>query len=234
MKLFFITLSLILFVFNAQSSTLQEDYQQIAPDMEMLMLQSSASLMLLEPYIAQGNSVAAFLAGSIYEEGQVVDKDEKKAFELYLKASDKNPQAQMAVANMYVDGRGTEHSIPQAMRYYEKVLNSDDEKLKETAALKIIILNQILENQKNLETLEIMALSGDPQSMKILSQFCLSKQDFICSYTWLALCQEHPAYKDSVEQLQDALETMMGEMTMSQISQAEDEIEKLKPIVFKK
>lgn len=227
MKIIVLFFSLFFSVSLGFASTLEEDYQEIAPEMDMLSLQSPAVLNLLEPYIQKGNSVAMFLAASFYEEGSFVEKDEKKAFELYLKAADKNPLAQMAVANMYAFGHGTEISIVDAMLYYDMVLKSNEETLKPLAAERIIFLNDILEKQEQTEKMEELALQGDPNAMLGLSQFCLGVENFVCAYIWLNLCQKHPAFTDSVDELQKIIDKLIGEMTMPQITEAEEELQKI-------
>ncbi|MBP5534493.1 MAG: sel1 repeat family protein [Alphaproteobacteria bacterium] len=225
MKVF--CLLLILMASSVFASTLEEDYRELEPQMDMLSIQTSAVLNLLEPYIQKGNSVAAYLAASIHEKGRLVEKDDKKALELYIKASDKIPQAQMKVGNMYAFGHGTDVSFADAITYYEKVLASDDEKLKTEAAERIIILNDIIEKEKIIKEKEMLALSGDPVSMLDVVYLCLSIDNPICAYVWLSLSLKHPAFEQSTNELQNMLDRLSGEMTIPQIMTAEEELQKI-------
>ena len=79
---------------------LEEDYAQMRPLMDMLSVQSGASINLLKPYVEKGNSVAQYFTGIIYEEGRVVTQNKQKAFEMYSMAADKNPLAMLKKADL--------------------------------------------------------------------------------------------------------------------------------------
>lgn len=227
MKVIYLFFSLFFITNIAFSGSLEEDYKELEPEINMLSIQSPAVLNLLEPYIQKGNSVATYLAASIYEKGSFVEKDEEKAFQLYLKAAEKNPLAQMAVANMYAFGRGTKVSIIDAMLYYDKVLKSNEENLKQLASEKIILLNNILETEEQIEKIEEAALQGNPNAMLGISQFCLGIEELVCAYIWLNLSQKHPAFADSVDELQKIIDELTGEMTMAQLTEAEEKLQKI-------
>ena len=218
----------LIFIFSsAFAGTLEEDFKELEPQMDMLSIQTPAVLNLLEPYIKNGNSIAAYLAASIHENGKLVEKDEKKALELYIKASDKIPKAQMKVGNMYAFGHGTDISFTDAITYYEKVLKCEDENLRAEAAERIVILNDILEKEKIIKEKQDLALNGDPSAMLDVIHLCLGIDNFVCAYIWLSLCQKHPAFEQSSVELQQMVDKLSGEMTMSQIMTAEDELQKI-------
>ena len=225
MKVF--CLFLIFMVCSAFAGTLEEDFKELEPQMDMLSIETPAVLNLLEPYIKKGNSAAAYFAASIHEKGTLVQKDEKKALELYIKAADKIPQAQMKVGNMYAFGHGTDISFADAITYYEKVLSCEDENLKKEAAERIIILNDILEKEKIIKEKEDLAINGDPSAMLDIVHLCLSIDNFVCAYIWLSLAQKHPAFEQSFAELQEMVDRLSGEMTMSQIMTAEEELQKI-------
>lgn len=233
MKISYIALSLCLCASGAFCSTLQEDYQEIAPQMEMLNIQSAASVGLLEPLIEKGNSVAMYLAASMYEEGKAVEKDEKKAFELYLKSAEKNPLSQMAVANMYANGRGTEISADKAIAYYEKVLSSDDEKLKDEAKDKIAKIKAVQDKENTIKETELRALAADPESMLEMAEFCVTQENFTCAYVWLTLSYNHPAMKANQDDLLKAIKEVAGQMTMPQLMEGAKKVNELQPILQK-
>lgn len=220
-------LFLIFMACGAFAGTLEEDFKELEPQKDLLAVQSSAVLNLLEPYIEKGNSVAAYLAANIHEKGRLVEKNEEKALELYKKASDKMPQAQMKTGDMYAFGHGTKVSFVDAMVYYEMVLRCDDEKLRTEAAEKIIILNDIMQKEKAIKEKEMLALNGDPTAMLDIANLCLSIDNFVCAYVWLSLSQKHPTFEQSANQLQDMIDRLSGEMTMSQIMEAEEELQKI-------
>ena len=107
LKRFFLILCFV-FSYPAICASLEEDYKELLPEIEFLNIQTGANIKILEPYIEKGNSVAMYLLAQMYETGDVIEKNEQKAFELYLKSAQKNPDAQFAVANMYLKGKGTE------------------------------------------------------------------------------------------------------------------------------
>lgn len=65
--------------------------------------------------LANGQYAAALPLGWLYEDGEYVEKDDKKAFELYLQAyEDGNPDSSYYLGRMYYLGRGTEESDAKA------------------------------------------------------------------------------------------------------------------------
>ena len=137
------------------------------------------------------------------------------------------PQAQMKVADMYAFGHGTKISFVDAMMYYEMVVRCDDEKVRTEAAEKIIILNDIMKKEKAIREKETLALDGDPTAMLDIANLCLNIDNFVCAYVWLSLSQKHPTFAQSANQLQDMIDRLSGEMTMSQIMEAEEELQKI-------
>lgn len=227
MKAFILIFSLFFMANSVFASTLEEDLAEIKPQMDMLSVQTPAVLNLLDPLVQKGNAIAAYLAATIYENGRLVEKDEAKALELYIKAAEKMPKAQMKVAGMYAFGQGTEISFPHAIAYYGEVLKCDDENLKREAAERIIILGDIIKKEQAIKEREDAALKGEAGAMLDVANLCLSIDNFVCAYVWLSLSKKHPAFEKSAEELQDMIDRLSGEMTMSQIMEAEGELQKI-------
>ena len=150
-----------MFTLPVLASSLEDDYKELLPDIEFLNIQTAANLKILEPYIQKGNAVAMYMAAQMYESGELISKDETKAFELYLKSADKNPASQFAVANMYVAGKGCEPSLEKAIDYYQKAALNGDESLKTSAEQKIAELQNIQKKEALLKEIEIKALSAE-------------------------------------------------------------------------
>ena len=228
----FLFFTCLFFTFSSNATTLEEDYALLAPNVEFLKIQTSVNLKLLEPYIEQGNSVAMYLAAQIYEKGELVEKDEKKAFDLYLESAKKNPDAQYAVANMYVEGKGTKASITDAIKYYKMAAQNCEGKIKSDAQNKLEELAK-LERKANLLTeLRNRALTAEPNAMIKLAEFCLSQENFICTYVWLSLCLQKEEFKENYTILENALSDLTGFMSMPQLTEAEEEIKQLQ-VIFK-
>ena len=215
------------------ASSLEDDYKELLPDIEFLNIQTGANLKILEPYIEKGNAVAMYMAAQMYENGELISKDETKAFELYLKSADKNPASQFAIANMYVAGKGCEQSLEKAIEYYQKAAVNGDESLKISAERKIAELENIQKKEAILKEMEIKALSADPQAMIGMAEFCVLQENFICSYVWLSLARQMPAFANAYSDLDKSLSKLMGFMTMSQLTQAEEEISTLQKFLPK-
>ncbi|MBO5997629.1 MAG: sel1 repeat family protein [Alphaproteobacteria bacterium] len=227
MKRFGLFLFIVFTAHLAFATTWEEDYKELEPHADMLTIQTSAVLNLLEPYIQKGNAAAAYIAAAIHEQGKLVEKNEEKAFELYLKAAEKNPYAQMKVASMYTFGHGTDISFDDAMAYYEKVLRCDNANLRKEAAERIILLDDIIKKEEIIKEKQQLALSGDPTAMLEIVNICLSIDNYVCAYIWLTLSKKHPAFAQSEDDLQNMIDRLSGEMTMSQIMKAEDELGKI-------
>ena len=72
------------------------------------------------------NADAQYKLGEIYEEGREVEKNEKKAIELYEKAANQgNPKAQYKLGKMYEEGRGVKKDAKKAAELYEKAANQE-------------------------------------------------------------------------------------------------------------
>jgi len=68
-----------------------------------------------------GNSDAQVTLGEMYRDGTQVEKNEARAFELFMKAADKeNVAGQLAVAKSYYKGRGVEKDYKKSFYYFEK------------------------------------------------------------------------------------------------------------------
>jgi len=223
----------LIFAFPAFSSTLEDDYKELSAELAFLKIKTAANLNILAPYIEKGNSVAMFLAAQMYESGELITKDEKKAFALYLKSAEKNPEAQFAVANMYMSGKGDEISLEKALEYYTKAFVNGDEKLKTLAEERIAQIKEIQKKELILKEMEAKALSAEPQAMLGLSEFCLSQGNVICAYVWLSLSRQMKAFEKTYSELDKAILQLTGSMTMAQLTQAEEEISTLEKILPK-
>jgi len=83
-------------------------------------------------YYELGSLGAAYNLAMCYDDGYGVEKDDKKAFELYLAVAKANPRqvqktAQFNVGNSYFMGRGVEKDIQQALYWYTKAADNGHE-----------------------------------------------------------------------------------------------------------
>lgn len=75
------------------------------------------ALVLLKQ-VQKDNSIAAYLLGYAHLRGFLVKQDDKEAFRLIKEAADdKYDEAQLVLANFYINGRGTPKSYRRAVQY---------------------------------------------------------------------------------------------------------------------
>jgi TPR repeat protein len=75
---------------------------------------------ILSPLAADGNADAQKMLGIMYDYGQGVKKDPKKALDWYLKAASQNqPAAQLVVGTKYFRGDGTRQDYAEAAKWWE-------------------------------------------------------------------------------------------------------------------
>src|SRR6266542_2358331 len=85
--------------------------------------------------VENGNEIAQYNLGQCYELGNVVDKDETKAFELYKKSAESGccKIAMFRLGYCYVNGIGTKIDIKNGFELYNKaagkINNENDERL---------------------------------------------------------------------------------------------------------
>lgn len=72
----------------------------------------------LKPLVELGYPPALYHQASLYENGQGVQRDQAKAFELYQRAANRGiAEAQFALAQMYLEGRGCSKDTTQGFEY---------------------------------------------------------------------------------------------------------------------
>lgn len=211
----------------AHGGTLQEDYQEITPLMEMLQTGSGASLNLLEPYIERGNSVAQYLAAAIYDEGRVVSENPQKAAELYCKAADKNPLAALACANMYAQGRGVAPDIDKAEEMYMALAVVEDAQVKQQAQKKLSYLVALRKEEAFVNLLEKKSLQGNAEAQLMLGQYHFNHDNLIGAYVWLSIASDTVQITEK-ERIEPIITYLKGQMSMLDIAQAEIEIDEIK------
>jgi len=214
------------------AATLDEDYAQMKPLMEMLAVQSGASVNLLSPYVEQGNSVAQYLLGAIYEEGRVVTQNNQKAFELYSMAAVKNPLAALKKADMMITATGTEYNLYQAVQIYQSLLK--DQNVGTQAQQRLAFIQEITQQTHYLQQLEEMALAGDIVAQKALAEYTYQNDNLIGAYVWLSIILEEISEEDKKQEMTQLLNNLQGQMTLSEITHAEKELSELKPTIIKK
>lgn len=75
----------------------------------------------------QGHPAAQYLLGSIYETGQFVDRDIKKAVMWYEKAANNGiTNAQFRMGEFYEKGLGVEQDIEKAIAWYKKAATQNN------------------------------------------------------------------------------------------------------------
>lgn len=81
----------------------------------------SQAVVWLERATAKNHALAKFLLGLMYHQGKGVDRDYKKAFDLYQEsANQKIPQAQGFLGLMYQNGWGVEPNFDEAFKWHRK------------------------------------------------------------------------------------------------------------------
>ncbi|WNC73492.1 tetratricopeptide repeat protein [Thalassotalea psychrophila] len=72
----------------------------------------------LKPLVELGYPPALYQQATLYENGQGVQRDQSKAFELYQRAAGRGiAEAQFAIAQMYLEGRGCTKDTTQGFEY---------------------------------------------------------------------------------------------------------------------
>jgi len=75
----------------------------------------------------QGDAVAQYFLGRMYDTGRGVPKDEKQAVAWFRKAAEQgDPDAQFSLALMYEDGQGVPKDEQQAAAWYRKAAEQGD------------------------------------------------------------------------------------------------------------
>ena len=75
----------------------------------------------------QGNAIAQFNLGTLYENGEGVSQDYSKAFEWYQKAANQgNVDAQFNLGSMYYNGNGVGQNYKKALEWWQKAANHGD------------------------------------------------------------------------------------------------------------
>ncbi len=228
MKKLYIILLLCAFYLPAKAATLQEDYEQMRPLMEMLSVESGASVNLLTPYVEQGNSVAQYLLGAIYEEGKSVDINKPKAFELFSKAASKNPLAALKVADMQLMADGTDYDLQSARTTYESLKNSADAQVALKAQIRLKQIASVEKQANLLANLEEKALNGDTSAQLELAEYSLETGNLIGAYTWFSFAAEDERLSSKQKEIGAFLNNLEGQMNLSDITKAEKEIEQIK------
>ena len=213
---------LLLFCLPVYASTLDEDYEQMRPLMDMLSIKSGASVNLLKPYAEQGNAVAAYLLGAIYEEGRVVTKDNKKAYEFYASAAQKNPRAALKQADLLLFGDDITHDIEQAQKIYERL--ADDATVGHEARQKLETVKKVVDDAIFLQDSEDKALMGDKDAQLTMFEYTLARNNYVGAYVWCSIMLQNATSDDEKEELEEALEYIQGQMPLAHITRAEHEL----------
>jgi uncharacterized protein len=81
----------------------------------------ATALRLARPLADQGNAVAQFILGVMYDSGKGVLQDDAEAMKWYRKAADQGESnAQCNLGTMYLTGQGVLQDYPEAMKWYRK------------------------------------------------------------------------------------------------------------------
>ena len=81
----------------------------------------AAAFKLWKPLADQGNALAQFNLGVMYDEGQGVPQDDAEAVKWYRKAADQgNALAQFNLGVMYGTGQGVPQDYAEAVKWYRK------------------------------------------------------------------------------------------------------------------
>jgi TPR repeat protein len=83
---------------------------------------------LYRPIATQGEPVAQFRLGVLYEEGKGITKDSREAIRWYVVASQDSSEATFRLARLYHDGRGVPRNYGLARRWYRVAAQQDNAK----------------------------------------------------------------------------------------------------------
>lgn len=85
------------------------------------------AISLWKPLAEKGDAAAQYTLGWMYESGQGIEKDDKKAALWYTKSAQQgNMAAQYVLATMYSKGRGVIQNTAQAINWYTQAANQGD------------------------------------------------------------------------------------------------------------
>ena len=81
----------------------------------------ATALRLVRPLADQGNAVAQFILGVMYDSGKGVLQDNAEAMKWYRKAADQSEaNAQCNLGTMYLTGQGVPQDYPEALKWYRR------------------------------------------------------------------------------------------------------------------
>jgi uncharacterized protein len=81
----------------------------------------ATALRLLRPLADQGNAVAQFILGVMYDNGKGVPQNDAEAMNWYREAADRGEtNAQCNLGTMYLTGQGVPQDYAEALKWYRK------------------------------------------------------------------------------------------------------------------
>ena len=158
----------------------------------------------LRPLADGGDAEALLLLGNMYNDGNGVIQDHRKAMELFQgSALRENSQAMISIATMYATGMGVERSWQEAMSWYQK--------------------SAMLNNQTGQFFLALFLLQGEPGKE---GGMAVDKKG---AYKWFrvaAMGNQVPAVKDMAGKFSYKL---AEDLTTAEVTAIEAEIKDWKP-----
>lgn len=89
--------------------------------------QSKSALETLKLAEEKGSTKCYYVWGKLYLEGEVVEKDEKKAFDYFTKSADsKDYRGQRELGKCYMNGTGVDKDVNKAIEYLELAISVGD------------------------------------------------------------------------------------------------------------
>jgi len=181
----------------------------------------------------QGNAVAQFAVGLMYEIGQSVPQDYAEAMKWFRKAADQgNVDGQIGVGALYFDGHGVSQNYAEAMKWYRKAADQGDS----FAQLKVGVMYEKGQSvpQDYAEAVRWYRKAADQGDTRAEFMVGFSyirgkgvPTDFVQAHMWLSLVAASDGENQQVAaQQRDALATMMSR---AQIAEAERLTREWKP-----
>lgn len=149
------------------------------------------------PLAAQGEPVAQFRLGVLYEEGKGITKDSREAIRWYVVASAQgHAEAAYNLARMYHDGRGVPQDHRRARHWYKVAAQQGDTKaLVNLGVMTVHGDGGPRHYRKALELFSVAAHRGDGRAKDNIGTMFLKglgvSRDLLRAYMWFDLAAAH-------------------------------------------
>jgi len=233
-RLFFLTVMLFAlagstFWYLAHDSTLKKGAMET--------LAKFSKIKKIQPLADAGNAEAQYKLAAIYETGDGASKNQKKAFDWYLKSAEKGFGAsQYKVGSMYASGVGVRQNFFMAAKWYRLAATFNKNTLAEFRLGELYFNGRGVEHDygKAIEFYTKAARKGHAASQYLLGSMYEDgwgvPLDYIKAYVWLKRAIVHKAEALAVHKRYDPekkIKILMKKMNRFQIEEAEKRLLKL-------